>query len=117
MNDPTAARMGLPAVPLETVAGDGPKRAPIVLLHHQPTVFEKAAALGVDLMLSGHTHHGQLWPLAQISRLFYSFQNGSYRIGAGQLWVTSGAGTWGPPMRLGAPPEIVRVRLRTAAGP
>jgi predicted MPP superfamily phosphohydrolase len=114
MNDPTAQRFGGPAVRLEDVLGETARTAPTVLFHHQPTVFARAAALGVDLMLSGHTHYGQIWPMAYISRRIYPHQHGLYVNGASRLYVSAGTGTWGPPMRLGARPEIVRIRLRTA---
>jgi len=113
LNDPTAARMGGAKVSLADVLGDAGRTAPVVLLHHQPTIFPQAGDLGVDLMLSGHTHNGQLWPLARISKRIYPYVHGLYVRGASRLYVSAGVGTWGPPMRLAAAPEIVRIRLRT----
>lgn len=84
---------------------------PSVVMFHQPVKFDQLAAGGVDLVLSGHTHHGQMWPLRYISGLIYPWQNGVYRLGKSLLYVTTGTGTWGPPMRVFAPPEIVRIRL------
>jgi len=85
---------------------------PLVLLAHQPRLWEEAQAAGVDLMLAGHTHGGQLWPLHPVSARVNHYVQGFYREGKAQLYVTTGAGHWGPPMRVGAPPEIALLRLR-----
>jgi len=76
-------------------------------------MFDAAAQRGVGLMLSGHTHRGQIFPFGLFVRLFYRYLYGLYRQGDSSLYVTSGAGQWGPPMRLFAPPEIVRIVLRS----
>ena len=116
MNDPTAASMGARRVPLEDVIGPEARERPAVLLYHQPRaeIARKAAALGIDLMLSGHTHRGQLWPLWYVGRRVFPYQTGTYVVGAMRLHVSRGIGTWGPPMRLGSPPEIVCIRLRAS---
>jgi predicted MPP superfamily phosphohydrolase len=116
MNDPTAAHMGGRAARLSAVIGPEAHDRAAILLHHQPraSVAREAAALGVDLMLSGHTHNGQLWPLFHIGRRVFPYQTGTYAVGAMRLHVSRGIGTWGPPMRLGSPPEIVVIRLRTS---
>lgn len=88
-----------------------PKK-PSIFLSHQPWMFDLAAAKGVRLMLSGHTHRGQIFPFRLFVRLFYRYVYGLYRRGGSFLYVTSGAGQWGPPMRLFAPAEIVRITLR-----
>ena len=90
---------------------DGQK--PAIFLSHQPLMFDAAAQRGVGLMLSGHTHRGQIFPFGLFVRLFYRYLYGLYRQGDSSLYVTSGAGQWGPPMRLFAPPEIVRIVLRS----
>jgi len=113
-NDPTSAQFGQQIVPFERVIGSEAQYSPAVLLYHQPRLFEKAAMLNVDLMLSGHTHKGQIWPLEYISRLIYPYQTGHFVIGKSHLYVSRGIGTWGPPMRLNSPPELVRIRLRIA---
>jgi predicted MPP superfamily phosphohydrolase len=84
---------------------------PLVLLAHQPVMVEQARAAGVDLQLSGHTHGGQLWPFDYAIRLDQPAVEGLSRHGNTQLYVTSGAGYWGPPMRIGARPEITVVEL------
>lgn len=87
------------------------KSFPIILLDHQPFNLNKAAYLGVDLQLSGHTHHGQIWPLNYITNVMYDVSWGSKKIGKTQFYVSSGFGTWGPPVRLGNTPEIVLLNL------
>ena len=90
-----------------------PKK-PSILLSHQPLLLDAAAERGVGLMLSGHTHRGQIFPFEFFVRMFYRHVYGLYRQGETSLYVTSGAGHWGPPMRLFAPPEIVHITLRSA---
>jgi len=88
------------------------KAKPSLFLSHQPLYFEAAVRAGVGLMLSGHTHEGQIWPFGLIVRLVYPHFYGLYRQGASLLHVTSGTGQWGPPMRLFTRAEIVRFTLR-----
>jgi predicted MPP superfamily phosphohydrolase len=83
-----------------------------VFLCHSPLEAEKAAALGAGLMLSGHTHGGQIWPFGYLVALAYPHVEGRYAIGPMALWVGRGTGTWGPPMRLFRPSEIWRFTLR-----
>ena len=94
------------------LAGREPSRA-VVLLAHQPIAIHKAASLGVDLQLSGHTHGGQIWPWGALVRLQQPFIRGLHRLGETQLYVSCGTGFWGPPMRLGAPAEITEIILRS----
>jgi predicted MPP superfamily phosphohydrolase len=90
-----------------------------VLLSHNPDVFRVAARQGYDLMLSGHTHGGQvnieiLDQAINPARFFTPFVYGQYRLGRSIAYVTRGIGTIGIPARIGAPPEIVLLRLRKA---
>jgi predicted MPP superfamily phosphohydrolase len=85
---------------------------PVVLLAHQPVQVHQAAANGVDLQLSGHTHGGQMFPFHGIVVLAQPVVSGLHRFGDTQLYVTRGTGFWGPPVRVGAPPEITMVHLR-----
>lgn len=91
-----------------------PQGFPILLIMHQPLGLEIAAMAGVDLMLCGHTHGGQVFPFHIISRLAYGVLTGVYRIGDMTLVISNGAGFWGPPMRIAAPPDITVVTLRSA---
>lgn len=91
-----------------------PQGLPILLIMHQPLGLEIAAMAGVDLMLCGHTHGGQVFPFHIVSRLAYGVLSGVYRIGDMTLVISNGAGFWGPPMRIAAPPDITVVTLRSA---
>jgi hypothetical protein len=93
------------------LAGRDPDR-PVVLLAHQPVLVEQAAALGVDLQLSGHTHGGQMAPFNLAVRLQQPFVAGLHRVRRTLLYVSRGVGFWGPPVRVGAPPEITILTLR-----
>ncbi len=84
---------------------------PVILLDHQPFNLEKAAAAGADLQLSGHTHHGQLWPFNFITRAVYTISRGLGEVDGMKVYVSNGIGTWGPPMRLGSRPEIVQMKV------
>ncbi|MGZ3425530.1 MAG: metallophosphoesterase [Polyangia bacterium] len=84
----------------------------LVLLAHQPRAIHEAAAHGVGLQLSGHTHGGQIWPWNFAVRLQQPYVAGLARHKETQLYVSRGTGYWGPPMRLGAPAEITRIKLR-----
>ena len=84
-----------------------------VLLTHAPDHPEIAEAAGVSLQLSGHTHLGQFVPWSWIARRVYrQFVYGLSRIGKMQVFTSSGAGTWGPPLRLGSNPEIVMLEFQ-----
>lgn len=83
-----------------------------VLLSHTPWQAEQAAKASVGLMLSGHTHGGQIWPFDYLVRLVYPLLEGSYEVDGMPVIVCRGTGTWGPRMRLWQPGEIMRVTLR-----
>lgn len=91
--------------------GDRDRSRASVLLAHQPVVIHDAVEHGVDLQLSGHTHGGQLWPGNLIADLANPTLAGLERYGDTQLYVTRGAGAWGPPVRVGAPSDITVVEL------
>ena len=83
-----------------------------LLLKHRPTV-EKEAIGQFDLQLSGHTHGGQIFPFNLVTRIFYPRQSGLHRLEKGSaLYVSRGTGTWGPPMRFLAPPEVTLIELK-----
>ena len=83
-----------------------------ILISHSPVQAEKAAATGTGLMLSGHTHKGQLWPFNYLVRMRYPLLAGRYQIDGMTVIVCRGTGTWGPRMRLWQPGEMVRIKLR-----
>lgn len=84
---------------------------PVVLLAHQPVQFAEAREHGVDLQISGHTHGGQIFPFGVLTRLVQPFLSGLHRRGDSQIYVSSGTGYWGPPMRIAAPAEITLIEL------
>ncbi len=84
---------------------------PVILMDHQPFHLEEAVRNRVDLQLSGHTHHGQLWPLNYITEKVYEISWGYEKREQTHIYVSSGAGSWGPPMRLGNTPEIINIHL------
>jgi predicted MPP superfamily phosphohydrolase len=76
-------------------------------------MVDQAAQRGVDLQISGHTHGGQLMPLGVVVLLDQPVISGLTQVGGTWLYVTRGTGFWGPPVRVGAPPEITLLTLRT----
>ncbi|WP_430781812.1 metallophosphoesterase [Actinoplanes sp. G11-F43] len=91
--------------------GDRDPARASVLLAHQPIVIHDAVEHGVDLQLSGHTHGGQMWPATLIAEQSNPTLAGLERYGDTQLYVSRGAGAWGPPVRVGAPSDITVVQL------
>ncbi|WP_079062751.1 metallophosphoesterase [Streptacidiphilus griseoplanus] len=91
---------------------------PVLLLAHQPKFVNQAAAAGVDLQISGHTHGGQIWPFHYLVRIDQPVVAGLSRHGERTLLYTSrGTGFWGPPFRVFAPSEITLLVLRSAERP
>jgi predicted MPP superfamily phosphohydrolase len=96
------------------LAGRDPDRG-LVLLAHQPRGFGEAVRAGVELQISGHTHGGQIAPFNLIVGAVFPYYRGLYRREegdrAGHIFVSRGTGYWGPPLRLGSPPEIAKIVL------
>jgi hypothetical protein len=86
---------------------------PVVLMAHQPVMARDAASYGVDLQVSGHTHGGQIVPFNLLVRLQQPVVSGYGIVDGVPVYVTDGAGFWGPPVRVGAPPEVTVIDLRT----
>jgi len=107
---PVEARGGAPPDIVSALAGV-PKDAAKVLLAHQPRYVATAAAFGIDLQLSGHTHGGQVNPGVTPLGWFTRYVAGHYDVRGTQLYVNRGFGTVGPPTRVGAPPEITKIVL------
>jgi len=97
--------------PLDQVMTNIDKSFPIILLDHQPFKLEQAVNNGVDLQLSGHTHHGQLWPANFITEMVYEVSWGYKKKNNSHIYVSCGVGGWGPPMRTVSRPEIVQIIL------
>jgi len=113
VNDATGGGAGDPPDYAKALDGRDAAR-PVVLLAHQPVQAHEAAKHGVDLQLSGHTHGGQMVPFNLIVRLQQPIIAGLGTIDGTQVYVTRGAGFWGPPVRFGAPPDISLVELHSA---
>jgi uncharacterized protein len=113
VNDATGASNGDPADYDRALSGHDPDRA-VVLLAHQPVQAHEAARRGVDLQLSGHTHGGQFVPFNLVVGLQQPVVSGLGRVDGMPVYVTNGAGFWGPPVRVGAPPDVSLVELRAA---
>lgn len=106
----TTAGNGLEAKIRSLLTAANPGDYNILLIHH-PVGFHKAAGLGVDLQLSGHTHRGQIMPFNLFVHMIYRHAYGLHTQGNSHIYTSSGTGTWGPPMRLGSSSEIVRIEL------
>ncbi|WP_255657821.1 metallophosphoesterase [Actinoplanes sp. L3-i22] len=94
--------------------GDRDTNRPVVLMAHQPLAAKDAAPYGVDLQVSGHTHGGQMAPFNLLVKLQQPVVSGFGRVDGVPVYVTNGAGFWGPPVRVGAPPQVTVVELRVA---
>ncbi|MGW0247239.1 metallophosphoesterase [Nocardia goodfellowii] len=84
----------------------------LMLIAHQPRQAPDAAARGIDLQVSGHTHGGQIWPLNYVVGWVNGTVAGLDRVDDMQLFTTRGVGAWGPPVRVAAPPDIAILTLR-----
>jgi uncharacterized protein len=115
-DDRTAAGSGVPGhgYDLDAALRGREPAAPVVLMCHQPVLVDHAARAGVDLQISGHTHGGQLWPITHVALFDQPVLAGLVRVGPTWLYVTRGIGFWGPPARVGSPPEIALLTLRAA---
>jgi hypothetical protein len=109
INDPMAEGPDAPDVS-KALDGDDPDGY-TVLLAHQPLQAEDAQGRDVDLQLSGHTHGGQLWPFGLAVRLQQPTLDGLVPVGDIPVLTSRGAGAWGPPVRVLAPPEVPIVTL------
>jgi predicted MPP superfamily phosphohydrolase len=88
------------------------KALPVIIMDHQPVKLNEAVENGADLQLSGHTHHGQIWPFNMITSSIFEISKGYKQINKTHFYVSCGAGTWGPPLRTGNSPEILYIDLR-----
>lgn len=111
-----SARRGGRRHDLDAALAGAPPRAPVLLLDHQPGAVRQAAARGVALQLSGHTHGGMVVGLDRlVARANGGFVSGSYDVGGMTLYVNNGTGLWpGFAIRLGRPSELTRITLRSA---
>jgi predicted MPP superfamily phosphohydrolase len=109
--DRSILRTGKNRKPLQELMAVADRNDPILLMDHQPFQLEEGETNGADLQISGHTHHGQLWPLNLITQRVYELSWGYKKKNSTHVYVSCGFGTWGPPVRLGNRPEIVNIRI------
>lgn len=100
---------------LEAALADRDPDRPVILLAHQPSFIDHAIGHGIDLQLSGHTHGGQMWPVHYLSLLRSGQLNGLETHDGVPVYVTNGAGTNGPPIRVGADSDITVMTLRSGS--
>ncbi|NWJ51312.1 MAG: metallophosphoesterase [Bacteroidetes bacterium] len=97
---------------LENLLAGLDRSRPIILMDHQPFHLEEAVKQNITLQLSGHTHHGQLWPLNYITQAMFEISMGYKKIGNTYFYVSPGFGSWGPPVRIGHRPEIALIQMK-----
>ncbi len=98
--------------PLNEIVKNIDDSLPVILLDHQPFKLEQAVDNGIDLQLSGHTHHGQLFPFNFITKAVYELSWGYKQKDGTHFYVSCGVGGWGPPVRTVSRPEIVKILLK-----
>lgn len=101
--------------PIEVVLNNIKPNLPLILMDHQPVEYASAEKYGVDLMVSGHTHRGQLWPFGYITNAIFENDYGLMKKGKTNYYTSSGYGTWGPPVRTGNRPELVVFTVKVKA--
>jgi predicted MPP superfamily phosphohydrolase len=111
-NDHSASRGAMPPKPLAELVSGLDITKPIIVMNHQPFNLQEAADAMVDLHLSGHTHHGQLWPVNYITKAIFELSWGYLKKGETNFYVSSGYGSWGPSVRVGNRPEVVVFKLK-----
>jgi uncharacterized protein len=111
VDDPAGTRFGYGKIKEEAILENVSHGRFILLLKHRPVLTKQSVGL-FDLQLSGHIHKGQIFPFEIITYLFYPVKTGLSRImAASYLYVSRGTGTWGPPIRFLAPPEVTVIEL------
>jgi uncharacterized protein len=112
VNDHSAKRFGKEhAADFKNTFSGLDKNKKKILLAHQPKAVNEASEYGVDLVLSGHTHGGQIWPFSYLVYLQQPYLKGLHKLNNTQLYVNQGTGCWGPQMRLGSFNEITEIIL------
>ncbi len=114
--DPTAGQLHASGAPDPEKAIEGaPGNTVKILLAHQPAVYREASRAGFHLQLSGHTHGGQFFPWSIVVALSHRYYKGLQRYENMWLYISRGAGYWGPPLRFAVPAEITLLRLKRVA--
>ena len=100
---------------LPTLLKQADRSKPIILLDHQPYNLAKTDSLGIDLQFSGHTHHGQIWPMSLITDRIYEQSHGYRKWSQSHIYVSSGLSLWGPPFRIGTNSDMAVFHLNQMA--
>jgi predicted MPP superfamily phosphohydrolase len=96
---------------LSALLSETDKSLPIILMDHQPFGLDSAVKNGIDMQISGHTHNGQLFPINLIEKFIFELSSGYLKKEQTHFYVSTGVGTWGPPVRIGNRPEIVNIKV------
>ncbi len=104
-------KSGVPRLTASRLLSGLQKEKPVIVLDHQPSSLQELSKAGADLVLSGHTHDGQLFPGNLTTRIGWENSRGMLRKGSMVSIVTSGAGVWGPAMRIGTSSEVVEITV------
>jgi hypothetical protein len=110
-HDVQAPRFGYRRASLDELLQGRTEELPVIVVDHTPRDIDEAAAAGIALQLSGHTHRGQIWPFHLVTGRLFDVDYGLARIGGTWGYVSNGLGTWGPPVRTTGRPEVVLFRL------
>ena len=105
-------RMNRHRLPLDELLSEMDAQKPIILLDHQPYNLDAVDAAGVDLQISGHTHHGQVFPLNLITDVMYEQSHGYRKWQHAHIYVSSGLSLWGPPFRIGTHSDMAVITLK-----
>lgn len=97
---------------LSVLIGSIDRDKPVFLLDHQPKNLEEAVENGIDLQVSGHTHHGQIWPMNLLTDQLFEVSHGYKQKEGTHVYVSSGLSLWGPPFRIGTRSELVILDLQ-----
>jgi predicted MPP superfamily phosphohydrolase len=111
-NDHSSGRGSIPRKSLAELVAGLDQTKPVIVMNHQPFNLQEAVDAKADLHLSGHTHHGQLWPVNFITKAIFEVSWGYLKKGNTNFYVSSGFGTWGPSVRVGNRPEVVVFKLK-----
>lgn len=109
-NDVASSRINhLPEIPLSDILADKPCDKPLIVLDHQPKRIQEAVDAKSELLLCGHTHHGQFWPFQWITQLIFPISHGYRKFSHTNVYVSCGCGAWGPQVRTSSRSEILLI--------
>ncbi len=111
-NDRSAKRLNGGLKSIDELLSEIDNSKPVIVMNHQPFNLDEVAKSNVDIHLSGHTHNGQLWPFNYMTEAIFELSWGLIKNGNTNFYVSSGYGSWGPPVRTGNRPEVVVFNLK-----